>query len=316
MLVIGGSGLLGYKLLEKANNFELYSSYNKNSIKSKNTEIIKINITNKENCQKIIELKPDIIVNTAAMTNVDYCEQFKDNAYDVNVNGTKNLAKVAQHLGCKFIHISSDAVFSGEKNGYTEEDKPNPINTYGKTKLESEEIASKVSNHLILRPSVLFGWIPFNYIQSRDNSIKTMNFALWVIRKLFEKQKLTIVDDQFSTPTLADNLSEKIIEMVTKDIQGIFHSTGISCINRLDFSKKIANRFGYSDNNIIPCSSIKLKQIAKRPLRSCLNCDKIMKRGVNLLKIDDAIQIMYNQMKKEEPEFIGEQLEKNRKINE
>ncbi len=315
MLIIGGSGLLGYKLLEKANNFELYASYNKNSIKSKNTEIIKVDITNEEDCQKIVELKPDIIVNTAAMTNVDYCEQFKNSAYNVNVNGTKNLAKVAQRLGCKFIHISSDAVFSGKKNKYVEEDEPNPINIYGKTKLESEKIASKVSNYLILRPSVLFGWIPMNYFQTRDNSIKTMNFALWIIRKLFEKQKLTIVDDQFSTPTLADNLSENIIEMVTKDIQGIFHSTGLSCINRLDFSKKLANRFGYSDNNIIPCSSIKLKQIAERSLQSCLNCDKIMKRGVNLLEIDDAIEIMYNQMKKEEPELIGELLEKNRKID-
>lgn len=305
MLVVGGSSLLGYKLLEKANNFELYSSYNKNSIYSKNTEIIKIDITNKEDCQKIKELKPDIIVNTAALTNVDYCEQFKDDAYDVNVNGTKNLADIAQNLGCKFIHVSSDAVFSGERNAYTEEEEPNPINTYGKTKLESERVASKVSNHLILRPSVLFGWIPFKYVQQRDNSIKTMNFALWIIRKLFEKQKLSIVNDQFNTPTLADNLAENIIEMIIKDIQGIFHSSGISCINRLDFSKKLAKKFGYSDSRITPCSSIELKQIAKRPLQSCLNCDKIMGKKVNLLEIDKAIEIMYNQVKKEEPELIG-----------
>ncbi len=305
MLVIGGSGLLGYKLLEKANNFELYSSYNKNSIKSKNTEIIKINITNKENCQKIIELKPDIIVNTAAMTNVDYCEQFKDNAYDVNVNGTKNLAKVAQHLGCKFIHISSDAVFSGEKNGYTEEDKPNPINTYGKTKLESEEIASKVSNHLILRPSVLFGWIPFNYIQSRDDSIKTINFGLWVVDQLYKNNKMSIVNDQINTPTLADNLAENIIEIIKKDLTGTFHLSGLSCISRLDFSKKIAKTFGYSDNLISSISSEKLKQIAPRTLESCLKCHKIVQNGVNLLNIDQSIKKMYNQIKLEKPEIIG-----------
>ncbi|MBC8306718.1 MAG: SDR family oxidoreductase [Pelagibacterales bacterium] len=304
MLVIGGSSLLGYKLLKKANNFELYSSYNKNSIYSKNIETIQIDITNKKDCKKIIELKPDIIINTAALTNVDYCEQFKNDAYDVNVNGTKNLADIAQNLGCKFIHISSDAVFAGERNGYVEEDKPNPINTYGKTKLESEGVASKVSNHLILRPSVLFGWIPFNYVQQRDGSIKTMNFALWIIKKLFEKEKLTIVNDQFSTPTLADNLAENIIDLTIKDIQGVFHSTGLSCINRLDFSKKLAKRFGCSDSRIIPCSSIELRQTAKRPLQSCLNCDKIMKKKVTLLEIDNAIEIMYNQIKKEEPELI------------
>ena len=236
---------------------------------------------------------------------MDYCEQFEDEAYDVNVNGTKNIANIAQQIGCKFIHISSDAIFSGN-NKHVEEDRPNPINTYGKTKLESEKIASKVSNHLILRPSVLFGWMPMNNIQTRDKSIKPMNFALWVIRKLFEKQKLSIVDDQFNTPTLADNLSENIIKMITNDVQGIFHATGLSCINRLDFSRKLAQRFGYSKNLISPCSSTELKQIAKRPNQSCLNCDKIIKKGMNLLEIDQSIKIMYDQIKEEEPRMIGE----------
>ena len=304
MLIVGGSSLLGYKLLANTKKFELFATYNKNSVKSNNAEIINVDIVNKKDCQKIIELKPDIIVNTAALTNVDYCEKFKDDAHNVNVNGTKNLTEIAQKLGCKFIHISSDAIFAGEKNGYVEEDKPNPLNMYGKTKLESEIVASKVSDFLILRTSVLFGWIPFNYLQPRDDSIKTMNFALWILRKLIKKEKLSIVNDQFSTPTLADNLSENIIDLAIKDIQGIFHVTGLSCINRLDFSKKLAKKFGYSDSNILPCSSIELKQIAKRPLQSCLNCDKIMEKGVNLLDIDKAIEIMYNQIKKEESELI------------
>ncbi len=310
MLIVGGSGLLGYKLLQNASDFELYSTYNKNLIFSKNTESIKMNIVDKIDCQKIFEIKPDIIVNTAAMTNVDYCEQFKDEAYDVNVIGTKNLAEIAQKLGCKFIHISTDAVFSGTENHFIEEDKPDPLNIYGKTKLESEKIASKVSDYLILRPSVLFGWIPSKYLQNRDNSVKRMNFALWVLKKINEKQKLTIVDDQFSTPTLADNLSENIVEMTKKDIQGVFNASGLSCISRLDFSKKIVKKFGYPDNLITPCSSIELKQLAKRSLKSCLNCDKIIKNGINLLKIDQAIEIMYNQIKKVEPELIGKISEK------
>ncbi|QLH05768.1 SDR family oxidoreductase [Nitrosopumilus ureiphilus] len=310
MLVVGGSSLLGYKLLENGSCFELYSTYNKNLIVSKNTEIIKINIVDEKDCQKILELKPDIIVNAAAMTNVDYCEQFREEAYEVNVIGTKNLAKIAQQLGSKFIHISTDAVFSGEKNQYVEDDEPNPVNIYGKTKLESEKIASEVSNYLILRPSVLFGWMPSKYLQVRDNSVKTRNFALWILKKLNEKQKLSIVDDQFSTPTLADNLAENIIELIKKDMQGVFHTSGLSCINRLDFSKKIAKTFGYLDNFIVPCSSKELKQIAIRPLQSCLNCEKIVKKGIKLLEIEQAIEIMHNQIKKEEPELIGETSEK------
>ena len=305
MLVIGGTSLLGYKLLSNTNDFELYASYNKNLINLKNVETLKIDITNKKNCEKIFDLKPDIIINTAAITNVDYCEKFERNAFDVNVTGTKNIAEIAEKLGVKLIHISTDAVFSGSKKFYVEEDKPNPISVYGKTKLESEKIISKVNDSVILRPSVLFGWIPFEYIKTKDESRKTMNFGLWVIDQLYKNNKISIVNDQINTPTLADNLAENIIEIIKKDLTGIFHLSGLSCISRLDFSKKIAKTLGYSDNLISSISSKKLKQIAPRTLESCLKCDKIVENGVNLLRIDQSIEKMYNQIKLEKPEIIG-----------
>ena len=305
MLVIGGTSLLGYKLLSNTNDFELYASYNKNIINLKNVETLKIDITNKKNCEKIFDVKPDIIINTAAITNVDYCEKFEKNAFDVNVTGTKNIAKIAEKLGSKLIHISTDAVFSGSKKFYVEEDKPNPISVYGKTKLESEKIISKVNDSVILRPSVLFGWIPFEYIKTKDESRKTMNFGLWVIDQLYKNNKISIVNDQINTPTLADNLAENIIEIIKTDLTGIFHLSGLSCISRLDFSKKIAKTFGYSDNLISSISSEKLKQIAPRTLESCLKCDKIVQNGVNLLKIDQSIEKMYNQIKLEKPQIIG-----------
>ena len=305
ILVIGGSSLLGYKLLSNTNNFELYASYNKNLINLKNIETLKIDITNEKNCEKILNLKPDIIINTAAITNVDYCEKFEKNAFDVNVTGTKNIAKIAEKLGSKLIHISTDAVFSGNKKFYAEEDRPNPISVYGKTKLESEKIISKVTDSIILRPSVIFGWIPFEYIKTRDESRKTMNFGLWVLDQLYKNNKMLIVNDQINTPTLADNLAENIFKIIKKDLTGIFHLSGLSCISRLDFSKKIAKTFGYSNNLISSISSEKLKQIAPRTLESCLKCDKIVQNGVNLLKIDQAIEKMYNQIKLEKPEIIG-----------
>ena len=305
MLVIGGTSLLGYKLLSNTNDFELYASYNKNLINLKNVETLKIDITNKKNCEKIFDLKADIIINTAAITNVDYCEKFERNAFDVNVTGTKNIAEIAEKLGVKLIHISTDAVFSGDKKIYLEEDEPNPISVYGKTKLESEKIVSKVNDSVILRPSVLFGWIPFEYVKTIDESRKTMNFGLWVIDQLYKNNKMSIVNDQINTPTLADNLAENIIEIIKKDLTGIFHLSGLSCISRLDFSKKIAKTLGYSDNLISSISSEKLKQFAPRSLESCLNCDKIVQYGVNLLNIDQSIEKMYNQIKLEKPEIIG-----------
>jgi len=305
ILVIGGSSLLGYKVLTNANDFELYASYNKNLINFENIETLKIDITNEKNCNKILDFKPDIIINTAAITNVDYCEKFKKNAFDVNVTGTKNVAKIAEKLGSKLIHISTDAVFSGNKKFYVEEDKTNPINTYGKTKLESEKIISKVEDSIILRPSVIFGWIPSQYIKTSHESRKTMNFGLWVLDQLNKNNKISIVNDQFNTPTLADNLAENILEIIKKDLTGIFHLSGLSCISRLDFAKKIAKSFGYSENLITSISSKEFKQIAPRTLESCLKCDKIIQTGINLLKIEQSIEIMYNQIKLKEPEIIG-----------
>lgn len=132
-----------------------------------------------------------------------------------------------------------------------------------------------------------------------------MNFAMWVLKKLNENQMLEIVHDQYNTPTLADNLAENILEMAKKDLKGIFHLSGLSCISRLDFSRKIAKMFGYSYDLITPCSSRELKQSASRSLQACLNCDKIINNGFKLLEIDEAIEIMFKQIKKEQPELVG-----------
>ena len=183
-------------------------------------------------------------------------------------------------------------------------DVPNPVNVYGKTKLESENVKSIVSDCLILRPSVIFGCVPSKYNRTQDNSVKSMNFAMWVLKKLNENQMLQIVHDQYNTPTLADNLAENILEMIKKDSRGIFHLAGLSCISRLDFSRKIAKMFGYSYDLISPCSSSELKQIASRSLRACLNCDKAVRNGFNLLGIDQAIGIMFKQIKKDQPELV------------
>ena len=299
ILIVGGSSLLGYKLLKIAKKYETYSTYYKNQIQIDNVKSVKMDISDKKSCEKIFELKPDIIINCAAMTNVDYCEKFEDEAYKVNVIGTRNLAEIAESIKCKFIHISSDAIFSGKNDRFVEEDIPKPVNVYGKTKLESEKMVCKVSDYLILRPSVIFGWIPFKHLKTRKESVKSMNFALWVIKKLYDKQEISVVNDQFSTPTLADNLAENILEFIKRNLTGVFHISGLSCVNRLDFAKKLAKEFGYSNSKINPCTTKELNQVATRSLQSCLNSEKAMKNGIKLLDLDEAIKIMSKQVKRE-----------------
>jgi len=176
--VVGANSLLGYKILYYNKNFEIIGTYNKNSPLIRDSKNIHVDITDDEECKKIIDYKPDVIINTAALTNVDYCEKMKDEANKVNVIGTRNLTKVANSIGSKFIHISSDGIFSGDKNNYLEDDVYEPCNFYGISKLKSENEASSVSDHIILRPSVLFGWIPQQLIENRSEYVKSKNFAL------------------------------------------------------------------------------------------------------------------------------------------
>lgn len=305
ILIVGGSSMLGYKISSISKNYEIYYTFYRNKIFSDKNNSIKINICDKKECEKIVELKPDVIINCAALTNVDYCEKFKDEAYEVNVNGTKNLVEICNKINSKFVHISSDAIFSGNKGCFVEEDTPKAVNVYGKTKLESEKIASLVSNHLILRSSVIFGWIPLQYLTTRDKSIKKMNFALWVIKNLYEGKKIFVVNDQFNTPTLVDNLANNIIELIDKDLTGIFHVGGQSCISRLDFSRKLAEEFGYPTNLIHPIKTKELNQNALRATNSCLNCQKSLQAGMKILKIDEGIKIMAKQIKIENPQLFN-----------
>jgi len=182
------------------------------------------------------------------------------------VDGTRNIAEACQKSGAKLLYISTDYVFNGKKGNYDEEDEPNPINYYGVTKLEGEnQVIQHCKNYAILRTSVLYGWHPWK-----------QNFATWVINELKQNKEITVVEDHYNTPTLADNLAEMAIEAIPKDLQGVYHACGSERIGRYEFARQIARAFDLNQNLIRP---IKMEQltawIAKRPRDSSLNTNKI-----------------------------------------
>lgn len=303
--VVGTNSLLGHKIIHYNKNFEIIGTYHKNSPIIKDSKNIHLDITDEMQCKKIIEHKPDVIINTAALTNVDYCERMQDEATKVNVIGTRNLAKVANNIGSKFIHISSDGIFSGNKNYYLEDDISQPCNFYGISKFRSENEAALVSDHTILRPSVLFGWIPHKVVENRFEYVKSKNFALWVLSELAQKKSIRVVTDQFNTPTLADNLADVVLNCCQINIKGIFHASGLSCVSRYEFANMLARKFNYSEDMIIPIISNDLNQIAKRPNKTCLDCNKIKKFGINLLDLEESIKIMHEQINEEYPDLIN-----------
>ena len=264
LLVTGASGLLGSKIVEIAEND--YTVIPLHKTKPLHSNSLKLDITSTAEVLNLFhKLKPYAVIHAASETNVDKCETQKEHAWKINVEGTRNVAAACK-AGTKLIYISTDYVFDGKKGNYTEDDTPNPINYYAVTKLEGEkQVVQNCKNFAILRTSVLYGWHPFK-----------QNFATWVITQLEQNKEITVVEDHYNTPTLADNLAEMAIEATQKDLQGVYHACGSERIGRYEFARQIARAFDLNQNLIRP---IKMEQltawIAKRPRDSSLNTDKI-----------------------------------------
>ena len=302
--VVGASGLVGQNLIKKIQEFDIIGTFNNTPVNLENIPIFQLDVTKYESCEQILKFHPDFIINATAISDVDYCEKFKENAYSVNVLGVKNLVKIAKKLQCKLIQISTDGIFSGRNESYVENDIPNPLNYYGQTKLESENEVKNLSDHLICRTNLLYGYVSQTKLNERSNYSKPTNFVLWVLSELNKKNHIKIVNDQFSNPTLVDNLS-KIIELSLKNnLVGVFHTTDITCISRFEFAKKIALKFGYSESLISAISSKELNQFATRPSKTCLDCSKIQKNHINLSSIDESLDALFLIIQKYEPKLI------------
>jgi dTDP-4-dehydrorhamnose reductase len=271
VLIIGGSGLVGTTLISYAlSDYDLHATVNKNEIKSDNVNVIQVDLL--ENRQKIIDLisnlRPDIVVNTAAHASVDLCETDHRIADLLHVDVLKDIAKISKKTGSKLIHLSTDFVFEGNQEGkYTENDIPKPVNYYGKTKMLGENVVlSESEKNVVLRPAVIYGWH------------KKSRFTNWIIESL---QAGKVVDphvDQYNTPTLVDDLCKAILKVIELDVSGLYNSTGKTCLSRYEFAQALADGFGLNKNLIKPVTSQEKKQLAPRPFRTCLNSYKLEKK--------------------------------------
>lgn len=268
ILIIGSSGLLGSKLMTAyASDYQLFGTYKEHNISMQNT--YQLDVTQQAEVEKLLtKLEPDLIIDTHGITSLDYCEKNKEEAWKVNVDGTKNIAESAKAIGCKYIFISTDAVFDGKKTElYTETDKPNPINYYGTTKAIAEKTIDSLDlDYIICRTSTLFG---------KGGLRKFPSFINWVTEQLKNKQKIQVVTDQYNNPTYTDNLAQFIRALYEKDAKGIFHTTGKDTISRFEFANKIAEVFNLDKSLISPTTTAELNLIAKRSLRTGLDISKV-----------------------------------------
>ncbi len=296
VLITGANGLLGQKLCRHfSSSYKVIATdlHPQNLVSSPNSSYESLDLTDRRALQFYIRFyNPWAIINAAAYTDVDGCEINKDQAWAVNVGGIKNLVNVCQAHKIKLVHVSTDFIFDGERGPYSEDDPPHPVSFYGETKLESENIIKQGGiDFLIVRTNVLYGF---------GKKVKK-NFLLWLIEKLSAGEKIKIVTDQFNNPTLADNLSLCILEMVERNLSGIFHIGGAEYLSRYDFALKVADKFNFDKADISPIQTEFLKQKAKRPMRGGLKTEKaknILK--TKLLNVEEGLE----QSKKSQKEII------------
>jgi dTDP-4-dehydrorhamnose reductase len=306
LLVLGASGLAGYKIMQlSGSRFETYGTYNLRIPYDKS--LIKLDISKQDDLKKLFtEIRPDIVVNTIALHNVDYCETHEEEAFKINSKAVAQVTGLCNNLGSRLIHISTDFVFDGNLGNYSENDRPNPQSVYAKSKLQGELEAKRASSYSILRTSVIYGWTPLESELTKSSSGKPVNFAIWALSKMKKGETLKVVEDQFTSPTLADVLAAVIMRLASTEKNDVYHASGTSCINRYEFTKKIANVMGYSDSLILPVTSRSLVQAAKRPTNSCLNCKKLQKDlNFNLMKLEQSLAVMRSQLEVDSPSLLG-----------
>lgn len=275
ILVTGSNGLLGQKVVEllvhRKTSEVIAASYSDNMIRAQEGYSFEfLDITNEAETGYIFDTyKPNVVIHTAALTEVARCEEKKDEAWKVNVDGTVNVINGANKAGAHMIYLSTDFVFDGLNGPYREEDPLNPVNHYGLTKLEGEKAVMKMARHWsILRTCLVYGVNPH---------MARPNFFLWVKHSLEEGERIRVNDDQWRTPTLVDDLAFTCIQVAEKGQAGLYHVSGSEYLSVLGFAYKIAGHFGLDKEYITPVSSGMLHENGKRPLKTGFHIDKAAK---------------------------------------
>ena len=242
LMIFGGSGFVGGNMTKIAQEkgWKVYIADNFFRPGLDDLEWITVNITDKTAVGKVIdEVVPDAVVNVAAIADIDKAEREKELTWSVNVEGAKNIAESCAKNGIKYVFFSSDAVFDGKSSGYTEEDQPNPVNYYGKTKAEAEKAVLKAHpGAVVVRLSLVIG-LPVTGGNSFFGGLET---------KLKEGNAVFCPDNEIRTPVDVLTLCDSVLELEESDFSGILHIGATDSINRFELTKKAAIMMGYDVN--------------------------------------------------------------------
>jgi dTDP-4-dehydrorhamnose reductase len=296
ILITGSNGLLGQKLLYKLRHNSsiqlIATSKGENRVSNKEGyTYVYLDVTNKEEVEKVIaDQEPNVVINTAAITNVDLCEDKKHECDVLNVDAVRYLADACAKIDSHLIQISTDFIFDGEDGPYKEEDVPNPLSYYGLSKLKSEQLLQAHSvKWTILRTIIVFGV---------GESLSKGNIVLWAKEALAKGDPLNIIDDQLRAPTLAEDLADICILAAKKKALGIFNASGKDIMSIYEIVERVAKYYGNSTDNLNKISTATLNQKAVRPPKTGFILDKsINELGYKPHSFEECLAIMDEQLK-------------------
>jgi len=295
ILITGSNGLLGQKLVRlivAQNEYELIATSRGENrlLLTEGYTYFSMDITSQEDVNRVMdEVKPDYVINTAAMTNVDQCEDEKELCDQLNVDSVSYLVSACAKHNAFLLHVSTDFIFDGAAGPYDEEAKANPVSYYGLSKLKAEEIVLKSSIKWAMARTVL--------VYGITEGMSRSNIILWVKSSLESGKTIQVVNDQWRTPTLAEDLAMGCYLIVKNNAEGIYNISGKELLNPYQMAIKTADFFGLDKSLIQETDGSKFQQRAKRPPKTGFIITKAEKNlGYQPHSFEEGIAILNQQL--------------------
>jgi dTDP-4-dehydrorhamnose reductase len=284
ILVTGASGLLGSSVLLRTLEVrkEVVGIYNRYPFRPSGAAAHSIDLTDFDATRRAVTaLRPSTIIHCAAATNVDWCEEHMHEAHRINVKASSFLAQLANEINAKLVYVSTDGIFDGTRGHYSETDLPAPLNVYAQSKvLAEQEVQQAHSSALIVRLT-FYG----------RNVQPKQSLAEWVLDQLRQGRAVPGFTDVYFCPILVNDLAEIILEMVDRDLSGIYHVVGAEKISKYEFASRLATTFGFNPAQVAPSKIADAQLRARRPRDTSLNTEKVSRAlGRSVPGVDTGLQ--------------------------
>jgi dTDP-4-dehydrorhamnose reductase len=290
ILVTGVSGFLGRYVAESLKDrYRVLGTYRSHATTLDGCEMVRLEVADAAGVGMAFrEFRPDVVVHTAAMSDVDACERHPDVAYQVNVQGTEAIEQAAAEVEARLIYISTDQVYDGVQGHYDEAAAPQPLMVYGRTKLEGEHRAAMIGHEaVILRLALMYGW----------GTPTRLNFVDWLVEQLRTGQEVPLFVDQYRTPLFVEQAAEVIGRLIDRpEVRGLFNLGGGERINRYAFGVKFCEVFDLPKGHLKPVEMPTRAQLAARPRDCSLNSAKISTLlQMRPLTVEEGLRVMRRQ---------------------